>query len=108
MDDLTAADYRLLLSLLKFAIVAPEQRERVQGALEEEMACAERWEAIPAEPTGRAQALNTMSFRDAGRLAMQSFMQENVFHAEAHKLVGVAVSGTEVRFGLDETGHERN
>lgn len=34
MDDLTAADYRLLLSLLAYAIVAPDQRARVQGALE--------------------------------------------------------------------------
>jgi hypothetical protein len=34
MDDLTAADYRLLLSLLGHAIVAPEQRERVEMALE--------------------------------------------------------------------------
>lgn len=34
IEPLTAADYRLLLSLLKFAIVAPDQRERVQAWLE--------------------------------------------------------------------------
>lgn len=42
MDNLTAADYRLLLSLLKFAIVEPEQRDRVHYALLLRMAmCAE-------------------------------------------------------------------
>lgn len=33
MDDLTAADYRLLLSLMDNAIVAPDQRSRVEAAL---------------------------------------------------------------------------
>jgi hypothetical protein len=34
LEPVTAADCRLLLSLLKFAIVAPDQRERVQAWLE--------------------------------------------------------------------------
>lgn len=33
MDPVTAADCRLLLSLLKFAIVPPDQRERVEDWL---------------------------------------------------------------------------
>lgn len=106
MDELNSADYRLLLSLLKFAIVAPDQRERVQGALEEAMADAERWEAPPPPRLGAPLSLNSVSFQEAGRLAMRAFMQENVFHAEMNKPIGVAVSETEVRLGLGETGHE--
>jgi hypothetical protein len=60
MDDLTAADFRLLLSLLKFAIVAPEQRERVQSALEEAQEVAEIDEApapyIPMEDAQRIRS----------------------------------------------------
>lgn len=59
MDELTAADYRLLLSLLKFAIVAPDQRERVQGALEEAQEAAEVDEAPPAMTYEEAQAART-------------------------------------------------
>jgi hypothetical protein len=90
MDDLTAADYRLLLSLLKFAIVAPEQRDRVQSALEQEMACAEAWEN-PQPARGTAPPLNSLSFESVRKMTMQALMQENVLTK-----------------GLDETGHERN
>lgn len=34
MEPVSAADCRLLLSLLKFAIVPPDQRERIEAWLE--------------------------------------------------------------------------
>jgi hypothetical protein len=91
LEPVTAADCRLLLSLLKFAIVAPDQRERVQSALEQEMACAERWEAIPVAPPEPHPTRATLTFEQVRKLALQTFMQENVLAK-----------------GLDETGHERN
>jgi len=77
MDDLTAADFRLLLSLLKFAIVAPDQRDRVQSALEQEMACAEAWEN-PQPERGTAPSLSSLSFEQVRKMTMQTFVQENV------------------------------
>jgi hypothetical protein len=86
MGELKAADYRLLLSLLKFAIVAPEQRERVQAALEREQESVEIDEALPSMTYEEAQA------------ARNKMASEGVWRA--YELTK--------RRGLDETGHERN
>lgn len=87
MDDLTAADYRLLLSLLKFAIVAPEQRERVQSALEDAQEAAEIDET-PPPPTSPEDAQRARS-----KMASEASWR-------AYEITK--------RIGLDETGHERN
>jgi len=85
MDDLTATDYRLLLSLLGYAIVLPEQRYRIERAL------MEKRDKIVAADVKQRRAI-TRKREDRGFCGLGSGGR------------GRAAASR----GLDETGHERN